>query len=301
MSSRFVSAGAIDAATGEATEPPLASTTPSATANSKKSQEWAEVQRQLDAARAAKATAAEVGAHGEKSLFEVLEANKAAKQAAHEEANKIKNQFRALDEDEIEYLEGVRERKREEEERVKRETEEGLKAFRERRGRDDRGREREREGERWEDDERWDRDEYGYYDRQQRPPVELGWAVGPRKRRRGEGDEGRKRTRGLGLVRRGVREGERNGERREDERRDERRDDGRRDERRDEERKGERKGERKAEALPAVESEKSAEETLAGQRKAAAATSMKPPQVPAAASVKKFSSLVDYGSSDDED
>ncbi|EGO59663.1 hypothetical protein NEUTE1DRAFT_33905, partial [Neurospora tetrasperma FGSC 2508] len=48
----------------------------------------------------------------QKSLYEVLQANKAAKQAAFEEANKIKNQFRALDDDEIEFLEGVAERKR---------------------------------------------------------------------------------------------------------------------------------------------------------------------------------------------
>lgn len=56
----------------------------------------------------------------------------AAKQAAFEEKSKVQNQFRALDDDEIEFLDEVRERKRMEEERVKRETQEGLKAFRER-------------------------------------------------------------------------------------------------------------------------------------------------------------------------
>ncbi|GKT48228.1 uncharacterized protein ColSpa_08409 [Colletotrichum spaethianum] len=50
--------------------------------------------------------------------------------AAFEEANKIRNQFRALDDDEIDFLDDVRESKRAEEERVRRETEEGLAAFR---------------------------------------------------------------------------------------------------------------------------------------------------------------------------
>lgn len=54
----------------------------------------------------------------------------AAKQAAFEEQNRIKNQFRALDDDEIEFLDEVRQSARAEEERVRRETEEGLAAFR---------------------------------------------------------------------------------------------------------------------------------------------------------------------------
>lgn len=44
----------------------------------------------------------------------------------------MRNQFRALDDDEIEFLDEIRANKRAEEERVRRETEEGLKAFRER-------------------------------------------------------------------------------------------------------------------------------------------------------------------------
>lgn len=55
----------------------------------------------------------------------------AAKQAAFEEQNRIRNQFRALDDDEIEFLDDVQEKRREEEERVKRETEERLAKFRE--------------------------------------------------------------------------------------------------------------------------------------------------------------------------
>lgn len=55
----------------------------------------------------------------------------AAKEAAFEEQNKIKNQFRALDDDEVEFLDEVVAAKRKEEERVRRETEDGVKAFRE--------------------------------------------------------------------------------------------------------------------------------------------------------------------------
>lgn len=54
----------------------------------------------------------------------------AAKQAAFEEQNRIRNQFRALDDDEIDFLEGVRDERRTEEERVRRETEERLARFR---------------------------------------------------------------------------------------------------------------------------------------------------------------------------
>lgn len=54
----------------------------------------------------------------------------AAKQAAFEEQNRIKNQFRALDDDEADFLDEVRERKRRAEEEVRRETEQGLQAFR---------------------------------------------------------------------------------------------------------------------------------------------------------------------------
>lgn len=56
----------------------------------------------------------------------------AAKQAAFEEQSKVRNQFRALDDDEIDFLDEVRQKKRMEEERVRRETEEGLQAFRDR-------------------------------------------------------------------------------------------------------------------------------------------------------------------------
>jgi hypothetical protein len=56
----------------------------------------------------------------------------AAKQDAFEEANRLKNQFRALDQDEVEFLDSVLESTRAEEARVKRETAEGLALFRQR-------------------------------------------------------------------------------------------------------------------------------------------------------------------------
>ncbi|KAJ4403421.1 hypothetical protein N0V82_010654, partial [Gnomoniopsis sp. IMI 355080] len=106
MSARFVSTGAIDTKTGDAVALPTQSA--STTTSTQKNDEWAAVQLQLEAerqAREAKRKAAASGEGGGKSLYEVLEANKAAKQAAFEEANKIRNQFRALDEDEIGFLE----------------------------------------------------------------------------------------------------------------------------------------------------------------------------------------------------
>lgn len=144
MSSRFVSGGTTDTKTGEtcpADPPTSTSAAPSAgggsssSSSAKRSDEWAAVQAQLDEDRKRRQQlreeAASQGGQGEKSLYDVLQANKAAKQAAFEEANKIKNQFRPLDDDEVEFLEGVAERKKAEEERLRRETEEGLKGFRE--------------------------------------------------------------------------------------------------------------------------------------------------------------------------
>ncbi|CAE7177667.1 unnamed protein product [Rhizoctonia solani] len=66
-----------------------------------------------------------------RSLYERLQANKVAKQEQWEEKNKLSNQFRALEEDEIHFLDGlvdekiIKERKRKEEEN------EELKNFRE--------------------------------------------------------------------------------------------------------------------------------------------------------------------------
>ncbi|KAK7750322.1 hypothetical protein SLS62_007730 [Diatrype stigma] len=71
------------------------------------------------------------GGGGEnQSLYEILQANKAAKQAAFEDANRIRNQFRALDDDEVDFLDGVEAQRRAEEERLRSETEARLEAFR---------------------------------------------------------------------------------------------------------------------------------------------------------------------------
>lgn len=138
MSSRFVSGGTTDAETGEvvpAADPSTATpVAPNAVGGGKRSEEWAAAQAQVEADRRRRQQQREEAASRggeEKSLYEVLQANKAAKQAAFEEASKLKNQFRALDDDEVEFLDGVRERRRAEEERVRRETEEGLRGFRE--------------------------------------------------------------------------------------------------------------------------------------------------------------------------
>ncbi|KAH7039669.1 N-terminal domain of NEFA-interacting nuclear protein NIP30-domain-containing protein [Microdochium trichocladiopsis] len=111
----------------------VATTTATDPATQARQAEWAAVQASLESERREREARrrAEAQGEGEKSLFAILQENKAAKQAAFEEANRIRNQFRALDDDEIEFLDGVKDRKRAEEERRRREVEEGLAAFRE--------------------------------------------------------------------------------------------------------------------------------------------------------------------------
>ncbi|KAG0649921.1 NEFA-interacting nuclear NIP30 [Hyphodiscus hymeniophilus] len=94
----------------------------------KRSDEWLAAQQEIEANRQRKAI--EARQSDGRSLFETLEANKAAKQDAFEEANRLKNQFRSLDEDEVEFLDSVLESTRAEEQRVKRETAKGLEQFR---------------------------------------------------------------------------------------------------------------------------------------------------------------------------
>ncbi|KAF5021405.1 hypothetical protein F66182_6554 [Fusarium sp. NRRL 66182] len=135
MSNRFVSAGKIGSSgeiskEADGTEPSISQPLH----NPPKSKEWEAVQQELEAERKRRQEQRVKAAtgEGEKSLYDILQANKAAKQAEFEEQTKLRNQFRALDDDEIEFLDEIRANKRAEEERVKRETEEGLKAFRER-------------------------------------------------------------------------------------------------------------------------------------------------------------------------
>ncbi|KGO75211.1 NEFA-interacting nuclear protein NIP30, N-terminal [Penicillium italicum] len=90
--------------------------------------EWLRAQQELEEERRRKA---EIGKQDDgKSLFEVLERNKMAKQEAFEEKSRLKNQFRSLDEDEVEFLDSVLESTRAKEAAVKRETAEQLEAFR---------------------------------------------------------------------------------------------------------------------------------------------------------------------------
>lgn len=108
MSSGFVSGGTID----EPTE---------------RDDEWRRAQQELEDERRRKV---ELGKQNDgKSLFEVLEQNKMAKQEAFEESIRLKNQFRALDEDEVEFLDSLLESTRAKEDAVKKETAEHLAAY----------------------------------------------------------------------------------------------------------------------------------------------------------------------------
>ncbi|KAI0448897.1 N-terminal domain of NEFA-interacting nuclear protein NIP30-domain-containing protein [Xylaria acuta] len=137
MTSRFVSGGTI---AGDDTSEDKGGRTETGgngrgerSGGNKNATEWEAVQKDLDEERRRREEARRAnveGGGGERSLYEVLQANKAAKQAAFEEQNRIRNQFRALDDDEIEFLHGVSDERRAEEERVRRETEEGLAGFR---------------------------------------------------------------------------------------------------------------------------------------------------------------------------
>lgn len=108
MSSRFVSGGTID-------EP------------NQRDDEWRRAQQELEDERRRKA---ELGKQNDgKSLFEVLQQNKIAKQEAFEESIRLKNQFRSLDEDEVEFLDSLLESTRAKEAAVKKETAEHLAAY----------------------------------------------------------------------------------------------------------------------------------------------------------------------------
>ncbi|EFY89753.1 NEFA-interacting nuclear protein NIP30, putative [Metarhizium acridum CQMa 102] len=125
MSNRFVSGGTINTCS----DPEAKEAVPRA--QLAKSTEWEAVQQELENDRKSREEQRLKAAAGEeRSLYDVLQANKAAKQAAFEEQNKIRNQFRALDDDEIEFLDEVVAAKRKEEERVRRETEDGVRAYR---------------------------------------------------------------------------------------------------------------------------------------------------------------------------
>ncbi|KXT10874.1 hypothetical protein AC579_8994 [Pseudocercospora musae] len=113
--SRFVSAGA-DESPAEQDE------------------EWQKAYAAIEATRQKNNTSAIAGGsqEGGKSLYETLQANKAAKQEAFEESLKLSNQFQSLNEDEVEFLDSVMESTRAQEAAVRKETTEQLDAFRRR-------------------------------------------------------------------------------------------------------------------------------------------------------------------------
>ncbi|KAF2735443.1 hypothetical protein EJ04DRAFT_576092 [Polyplosphaeria fusca] len=109
MSSRFVSTGT--------TDDPI-----------ERDDEWRAAQAEIEEKRRQQE---EYGKQeGGKSLYDVLQANKAAKQDAFEEAARLKNQFRGLNDSEAEFLDSVLEATRKQEVAIKAETLEQLDLFR---------------------------------------------------------------------------------------------------------------------------------------------------------------------------
>lgn len=89
---------------------------------------WLKAQQEIEAKRRQKED--EARQEGGKTLYETLQANKAAKQDAFEESIRLKNQFRSLDQDEVEFLDSVMESTRAKESAVRKETAEQLELFR---------------------------------------------------------------------------------------------------------------------------------------------------------------------------
>ncbi|ETI22109.1 hypothetical protein G647_06181 [Cladophialophora carrionii CBS 160.54] len=89
---------------------------------------WLKAQQEVQSSKEPRSTE-EGKQEGGKSLYEVLQANK----GRFEEAARLKNQFRALDEDEVDFLDSILETSRAKEDAVKQETAEQLDAFRKQR------------------------------------------------------------------------------------------------------------------------------------------------------------------------
>ncbi|KAJ9664241.1 hypothetical protein H2198_000459 [Neophaeococcomyces mojaviensis] len=111
MSSRFVAAGGTDV------EPPP------------ENDDWAKARKQVDDSKKLKVDASGTQ-EGGKSLYEHLQAQKVAKQEAFEEAARVRNQFRPLDDSEVEFLESVEQSQRAQAATVRKETAEQLDVFR---------------------------------------------------------------------------------------------------------------------------------------------------------------------------
>ncbi|KAI5839908.1 N-terminal domain of NEFA-interacting nuclear protein NIP30-domain-containing protein [Morchella snyderi] len=117
MSSGFVSAGTsnLDETTAESAAAPALS-----------SDAWAAAKAKVEEAHRPR----EEEPQEERSLFAILQANKAKKQEEFEEKLKFKNQFKPLDEDDVEYLDSILCGERRAEEARKQELEAQLDAFR---------------------------------------------------------------------------------------------------------------------------------------------------------------------------
>ncbi|KAK6531482.1 hypothetical protein TWF281_008287 [Arthrobotrys megalospora] len=128
MSSGFVSSGRLESADADEIHNADAGNThePSAV------DAWAAADAAIKEAKEKAASSSSlVGSQdGGKSLYEVLQANKARKQEAFEEKLKFKNQFRSLDEGEVEFLDSIVSEQRAEEEAKKKEIESRLDDFR---------------------------------------------------------------------------------------------------------------------------------------------------------------------------
>ncbi|RVD84404.1 uncharacterized protein DFL_006154 [Arthrobotrys flagrans] len=128
MSSGFVSSGRLESADADEIHNAHTGDTQEASAVDA----WAAADAAIKEAKE-KATSASglVGSQEDgKSLYEVLQANKARKQEAFEEKLKFKNQFRSLDEGEVEFLDSIVSEQRAEEEAKKKEIESRLDDFR---------------------------------------------------------------------------------------------------------------------------------------------------------------------------
>ncbi|EPS44007.1 hypothetical protein H072_2016 [Dactylellina haptotyla CBS 200.50] len=129
MSSGFVSSGQLDAS--DSTEKPNTYDDTEGTQEPTGVDAWAAADAAVKAAKEKAASSGLVGSQeGGKSLYEVLQANKARKQEAFEEKLKFKNQFRSLDDGEVEFLDSIISEQRAEEEAKKKELESQLDDFR---------------------------------------------------------------------------------------------------------------------------------------------------------------------------
>ncbi|GAA5861590.1 hypothetical protein JCM8547_008084 [Rhodosporidiobolus lusitaniae] len=98
-------------------------------AKAKRQQEWKEAYERIGQEPPKEMREEQDAPYDGRSLYEKLKAQKDAKQEAFEEQLKFKNQFRALDEDEIDFLDTMIEESNEEEKERQRQIKEELQGF----------------------------------------------------------------------------------------------------------------------------------------------------------------------------